>query len=204
MDDDSRLLQQFIATRDGDSFEQLVHHHIDLVYAAARRQMHDAHAAEDVTQAVFIVLSRKADRLIASGRPNVMLSGWLYQVVRLASVRALRDQARRRRKDEAAAKAVLESQAARPESQSQLDEMLPHVDEALARLRPHDREAVLMRFYRRQSFAEVAGALGISEEAARKRVERALDRMRSILRRRPMPLPARRQARNATHSAGFS
>src|SRR4051794_5563285 len=78
MDEDLRLLEQYTATRDGEAFAQLVRRHVDLVYAAARRQMGDPHAAEDVTQAVFIVLARKASH-IADPR---YLTGWLLKTTR--------------------------------------------------------------------------------------------------------------------------
>jgi RNA polymerase sigma factor (sigma-70 family) len=181
MTPDLDLLRDYVDNRAESAFAELVNRHANWVHAIARRKVRDDQLALDVSQAVFIVLSRKAPQLLAK-RWNMRLTGWLYHVVRLTAANALRELSRRRRyEQEAAAQRATETQA---DDSIDWESLLPMVDASLADLGASDREAVLLRFYRQQSFTDVAQALGISEDAARKRVARALDRLRGLLRRR--------------------
>jgi RNA polymerase sigma factor (sigma-70 family) len=181
MTSDLDLLRDYVHHQSQSAFGELVRRHADWVHAIARRKVRDDQIAQDVSQATFIVLSRKAPQLLAR-RWNVKLTGWLYHVVRLTSANALRELSRRRRHERAAA--TQRAEALPAERAINWDEVLPLVDTSLAGLRALDREAVLLRFYRQQSFTDVAHTLGISEEAARKRVTRAIDRLRVLMRRR--------------------
>ncbi|MEA2735574.1 MAG: hypothetical protein QOE14_2025, partial [Humisphaera sp.] len=171
---DRALIDQFAATRDAQAFEELVRRHVDWIYAAARRQVGPANA-EDVTQAVFVVLAEKP----ATAARQAALSPWLFGVLRFASLRCLRDQSRRRQHERAAAE---QARSARMdvESDDEREQMLAMLDELVAKLRDRDRRPVIMRFYQRCSFAQIGDALGVSEEAARKRVTRSVDKLRSM------------------------
>jgi RNA polymerase sigma factor (sigma-70 family) len=171
--DDAQLMRDYVRTGSGEPFAQLVHRHAGLVYAAALRHMRDPHQAEDITQAVFLVLARKAATL----QHQAVLPAWLLRATRLAALDALRKQRRRRRHEQKAAAMHPDSyfQAAA----SQWQEVAPFLDQALAQLNEPERKAILLRFYERKSFAEVGIHLGIGEEAARKRIERATDKLRT-------------------------
>jgi RNA polymerase sigma factor (sigma-70 family) len=151
-----------------EALAHLVNRHIDFVYASALRQVKDPSLAEDVTQAVFIVLTRKA----VSIRPG-SLTGWLFNTTRHCAANARRAELRRRHH---------ERQAAKPEVQMQLDDSAPaSLDHALSRLRHGDRQVVLLRYLQQREFAEVGSILGISEQTARRRLGRAIERLRKLL-----------------------
>jgi RNA polymerase sigma factor (sigma-70 family) len=154
----------------------------------ARRRVRDPHLAEDVAQAAFIVLARKAQSLRAARA--TALPAWLFHVTRLAASRALRDEARRRRRETEAALRLEQQRGATDESaEMPWQEVEPYLDESVASLRASDREAVLLRFYQRKTFGEVADAIGATEDAARKRVSRAVGKLRQRLARRGVAVP---------------
>jgi len=175
--DDQQLLRSF--GRDGSeaAFTELVTRHVNLVYSAAlRRTGGDEQLAKDVTQQVFTDLARKACSL--PGR--VVLAGWLHQATRFAAAQMLRTERRRHaREQEAVAMNISESHAAPDWAQ-----IRPLLDEALDDLSDEDRDAVVLRFFEQRSLTEVGAALGSNEDAARKRVGRALDKLRALLMQR--------------------
>jgi RNA polymerase sigma factor (sigma-70 family) len=174
---DPSLLARHVDDPGSDAFARLVERHVDWVHSAALRQTRgDAALAQDVTQAVFLLLSRKAQSL----RDREDLGGWLFATTRNVARRAVRSAARRRRHEREAGMSATIEQQRKPEPAPEWEALAPRLDEFVARLRGTDRDAVLLRFYRRQSFAEVGTALGVSEEAARKRVTRAVDRLRDM------------------------
>jgi len=179
--DDTQLLQSYIADRSQVAFAALVRRHVNLVYAAARRQCRgDAHLAEEITQAVFIILARRA----ATIRNTAALPAWLISTTRFTANNAIGLVARRRRHEREAA--AMGEQCGRDDhdNDDSSDELTPLLDEALAALGETDRGAVTMRFLQGRSLRDVGIALGMSEQTAQKRVSRALDKLRTFFRRR--------------------
>jgi RNA polymerase sigma factor (sigma-70 family) len=173
------LLQRYVAARSEPAFAELVQQHIDLVYSAALRQLNgDATTAQDVTQAVFTALARNAPRLLR----HVSLTGWLYTSTRYLSAKARRSEQRRAAREQEACtmNQLLQSTGSDPAWQ----ELRPVLDEAMHDLSADDREAVLLRFFEQRSLAEIGTRLGLTEDTARKRVARALDKLRAGLARR--------------------
>ena len=184
---DLQLLRRYAAERDDAAFALLAARHVDWVYSVARRTVRDEHLAEDVTQAAFILLARKAKKLAAAER--TVVSAWLFAATRWVSAAALRSEGRRRRRE---GQAAIDAAARSSGGASESDDWEPvaaMLDELVARLRAEDRRAVLLRYYERKSFGEVGAALRVSEEAARKRVARAVKRLREMFARRGVTAP---------------
>jgi len=193
---DIELLRQFARTGSEESFRELVNRHTAMVYACAVQRLGDRHAAQDVTQAVFVALALKAKRL----GPRTRLSGWLYRATRFACAKHQRREQRRREREMRAAIAI-EEQDRTDEQSPAWETLLPHLAHALDTLSARDREAVLMRFYREAGHREIGEALGVSEDAAQKRVSRALARMKKCLARKGVALPVTGLAAALTTSA---
>ena len=175
---DQDLLRRYAKQRSQAAFSQIVRRHYALVYATCKREVGDAELAKDVSQVVFMLLARKAPLL----RGGTGLAGWLFQTACFASKNAMR-QERRRQQREAKEQAVFQHQhaAGAHPSLNSWEGVEPHLNDALARLKPGDREAVLLRFFESHSLAEVGARLGVSENTARMRITRALERMRRHL-----------------------
>jgi RNA polymerase sigma factor (sigma-70 family) len=175
----NELLRSYIADRSEAAFAELVRQHIDLVYSAALRQVGgDAATAQDVTQAVFTELARNAPRLVR----HTALSGWLYTSTRFLAAKARRAEQRRHAREQEAHVMNQLLQSAEPDLAWQ--ELRPLLDDVMHELNDGDREAVLLRYFERQPLAEVGARLGLSENTARMRVERALDKLRAALAKR--------------------
>ena len=180
--DDTALLQEYARTGAETAFATLVERQVGLVYSAAFRQVRDPQHAEDVTQAVFIVLARKAAQV--ARHPG--LSGWLLQTTRYAANAHIRSNMRRvRREQEAAMQSDLNDSS--PDVWAQLE---PHLDEALASLGATDRAVLALRYFENKTSAEIGHALKLNEEAAKKRANRALDKLRKFFTKRGMTLTA--------------
>jgi RNA polymerase sigma factor (sigma-70 family) len=156
-----------------EKFARLVRDHIDLVYAAARRQVTDPATADDVTQAVFILLLKKMPSLAH----DALLPGWLVRAAHFCAADANRQRLRRERHEREAAAMKSSYEPSDPDQ----NEILRHVDDALAGLGSKDRTAIAMRYLQQRPLRDVAAALGIKEEAAKKRIARALSRLRGRL-----------------------
>jgi RNA polymerase sigma factor (sigma-70 family) len=181
--DDTALLQEYARTGAETAFATLVERQVGLVYSAAFRQMRDPQHAEDVTQAVFIVLARKAAQV--ARHPG--LSGWLLQTTRYAANAHIRNNMRRvRREQEAAMQSNLNDSS--PDVWAQLE---PHLDEALASLGATDRAVLALRYFENKTAAEIGHALKLNEEAAKKRANRALEKLRNFFTKRGVTLSAR-------------
>jgi RNA polymerase sigma factor (sigma-70 family) len=182
--EDVDLLKAYVQNRSDSAFDELMRRHVDLVYTAARRCVVDAHLAEDVTQAVFIVLSRKAAAL----KHDVILPAWLLHVTRLTASNALRQRKNQVRIERKAASMSPERTAPPPSDEmgdatcaTGAARLAPLLDDAIAGLAESDRNALVLRYFSRFTLAEVGKRLGVSEAAADKRVSRAAERLRKSL-----------------------
>ena len=158
------------------AFRALVARHVNLVYATALRQVGDSGLAEEISQNVFVVLARKAPRLTGTQT----LAGWLHRTTILEAKARIRAELRRKRRDQTAAElAAIESEGA-----PALDALVPLLDEGLLKLRESERLALVLRFLEERSLREVGVAMGVDEDAARKRVSRALERLTDFFKSR--------------------
>ena len=182
---DHELLGQFIreaGTAAGqDAFAALVNRHLNLVHSAARRQVRSPELAEEVCQTVFAHLARKAAEL----KPETVLSAWLYQATRYTAIDVVRREARRQAREQ-----IAFQMSAAHEPTADWTHIEPLLDEAMQSLEEPDRTALLLRYFENKSLREVGQALGASEDAAQKRVSRAVERLREFFGRRKMTVGA--------------
>jgi len=177
--DDAELLRRYVADRSDTAFGDLVRRHVDLVYSAALRRMSgNHHQAQEVTQMVFLSLARKASGLLR----HPLLPAWLHRATGLAAADLRRREGRRHSYERAfAAEAPLVSN---PEPADDWRRIGPLLDAALDGLADRDRAAIMLRFFANRPYADVGRHLGLSENAARMRVDRAMDKLRVQLSRR--------------------
>ncbi|MEO6996085.1 MAG: sigma-70 family RNA polymerase sigma factor [Lacunisphaera sp.] len=179
MTSDAELLHRYVAQQDERAFAEIVRRHLDLVYAAAlRRTGGRAHLAGEIAQIVFTDLARKAPTL--SRHPA--LTGWLHRSTRYAAIDAVRRESRRENFTQSLT--AVTSPDSADEDFIDWERLRPVIDEALDQLKESDREIMLLRFFKGLTFAEVGSSLNLSENAARMRAERSLDRLRVHLGRR--------------------
>jgi RNA polymerase sigma factor (sigma-70 family) len=177
MKPDHELLRQYAIARSEQAFAELVKRHVNLVYSAALRQVGgDAHLAHDVAQNVFTDLARKASSL--SRRES--LAGWLYTSAHFAAGKIVRTEIRRREREEQ----FMREPPHDPAPDADWEKLRPTLDAAMHGLNETDREAVLLRYFENRPYAEVGAKLGVNENAARMRVERALEKLRALLAKR--------------------
>ena len=187
--EDFELLGRYARARDESAFAEVVRRYLNLVYSAAVRRVGDRHLAEDVTQAVFVILAKKAKSVASSaGAGGTPLSAWLLTTVRYAAANALKIEARRRRHEAAAAAASQVAAASGACSANPSDVLLWHevasqLDDAVLRLPAVDRRALLMRFFEDRPIADIAAALRVSEGAAKQRLSRSVEKLRRRLER---------------------
>ena len=170
---DMELLRAYATRQSESAFEALVQRHLNLVYSAARRQVGDAHLAEEITQAVFVILARKAESL----GPKTILPGWLYRTTRYVAADSLRSRHRRQRREQ---EAYMRSTLDEKPTETAWQEMFALLDEAMGRLRANDRDALVLRYFENKTLQEVGATLGLEERAAQKRVARSLEKLRAI------------------------
>jgi RNA polymerase sigma factor (sigma-70 family) len=195
--DDIALLRQYAEDNSESAFATLAEKYVNLVYSTALRSAGNAQAAEEITQAVFIILARRARSL----SQRTILSGWLYQTARLTAANFLRGEIRRqKREQEAYMQSTLNE--AEPEVWPQI---APHLEAAMTGLSEKDRNAIVLRFFENKSLGEVGSALGANEAAAKMRVNRALEKLRNFFSKRGIvlsaPLLAGAISANSVHAA---
>jgi RNA polymerase sigma factor (sigma-70 family) len=181
---DRELLQKFVESHSQEAFALIVERYMDAVYSAARRQVRDSQSAEDVVQAVFIILAKKAHKLI--GRES--LAGWIMKTTHHASLDAIKIQARRQRHEQIAAS--LASSLTEPTMNPEIDSISPELDRAMARLSESERTALTLRYLQDKTNTQTVALLQISEQAAAKRISRAVGRLRKILVKKRAVAPA--------------
>src|ERR1035441_7418018 len=174
--DDIVLLKEYAEIGSEAAFNSLVGRHVNLVYSAALRSVGNAHAAQEIAQAVFIILARKAGQLSR----RTVLSGWLYQTARLTAANYLRGEIRRQHREQ---EAYMQSILNEPEPEA-WRQIAPLLDDAMGRLGEKDRNAIVLRFFENKNLSEVGAALGASEDAAKMRVNRALEKLRKFFTKR--------------------
>jgi RNA polymerase sigma factor (sigma-70 family) len=169
---DDQLLRRYIQNDDRSAMDELVRRHIDMVYATARRQLQrNEHAADDVTQAVFMLLLRKA-KSVHRGQ----LAGWLLQTTRYACANARKILARR---------VLHEMQAAEQRTEAVVfptnNPLLLNLDKGIAALRAGEREVLILKYLEGRELTDISTLLGITQIACRKRITRAIDHLRRRL-----------------------
>jgi len=172
---DLELLRRYEQEQCEDAFAELVNRHLDLVYSVAMRQVRSPELAEEIAQSVFMILARNAAKM----KPDTILTAWLYRVTRRAAIDLTRAESRRRLREEAAQN-LAELTVEAPDWTN----IEPLLDEAIEHLDHLDRSAILLRFFENKSLREVGQILGTSEDAAQKRVSRAVDQLRSCFSKR--------------------
>jgi RNA polymerase sigma factor (sigma-70 family) len=178
---DLELLQQYAKQGSEAAFAELVHRHLDLVYSAALRQVRSPQLAEEVAQSVFADLARQAEGF----NSDTIVSAWLYQVARRTAVDVVRRESRRQLREQLAVE--LADMNAQPTIWNQIE---PLLEEAMESLEPAERNAVLLRYFENRTLREVGETLGTSEDAAQKRVSRAVERLREFVSRRGITVGA--------------
>jgi RNA polymerase sigma factor (sigma-70 family) len=178
---DMELLERYSKEGSEEAFSELVHRYLDMVYSAAVRQVHSPQLAEEVAQSVFTDLSRSAGRM----KPDTVLTAWLYQVTRRTAVDVVRRESRRQLREQLAVE--LTDMNAHPSLWSQIE---PLLEEAMENLDPVERTAILLRYFDQRSLREVGQTLGTSEDAAQKRVSRAVERLREFFSQRGVTVGA--------------
>jgi RNA polymerase sigma factor (sigma-70 family) len=183
MTEAQELLRAYVRERSEAAFQELVDRYIDLVYSVAiRRAGGDSLLAEDITQVVFTDLARKAASLPA----EVMLGGWLHRHAGFVASSAIRGEQRRRNRE----KQAIEMNAIDQSADAGWKELAPVLDEVMDELEPAERDAIVLRYFEQRDLRSIGSLLGLSEDAAQKRVSRAVDKLRSLLlERRGMLVP---------------
>jgi RNA polymerase sigma factor (sigma-70 family) len=181
---DEVLFGRYISAGERDALRELARRYAGVVYSAARRQVGNAAMAEDISQEVFMIFARKARTL----RNASAIGGWLLRTTRYVAANAIRSESRHKRREEAAKNNRTEVGSDQSVDQDDFwNQIRPLLDAGIAQLSQSDQAAVVLRFLRGQTFREVGNALGVSEDSARKRVDRALERLRKFLLRSGVP-----------------
>lgn len=176
---DHELLRDYASDASEDAFSEFVRRNLDFVYGVARRRVgNDAFLAQEVCQDVFSMAASKAKELVR----HPLLKGWLHTATCYSASRAVRTEQRRKTREHRAH--IMQKLNDDAEISRQWMEVRPVIDDVIGRLGDRDREAVLLRFFEGLTFPEIGAALQMSEDAARQRTDRALEKIRILLARR--------------------
>jgi RNA polymerase sigma factor (sigma-70 family) len=175
---DSELLARFVATGSQEAFAQVVARHINLVHAAALRQVRDPHLAEDVSQTVFTILACKARQF----RPGTVVGAWLLNATWYVSRDLIKRETRRRKREHK--RAQMTPTTHEPHDPDEWAPLAPLLDAALAGLSDADRQVIVLKYFEGRNDGEAAGILGVSENTLRQRRFRGLQRLRAYFHRR--------------------
>src|SRR5688572_1360274 len=178
MSEDNALLREYCRQDSSAAFAELVKRHLPTVYAGALRRVRgNQPLAEDVTQQVFVALARSASAL----ETHPALGGWLHTTTRNIAAQAVRSEVRRTKREKESFEMLLANHSQVPSDQLSIQ---PMIDEALDALNDSDRTAVILRFFQGKTLAEIGTALQVTDNAARMRIDRALERMGRYLNQR--------------------
>jgi RNA polymerase sigma factor (sigma-70 family) len=180
-DSDLQLLENYAQRNSQDSFAALVNRHLNLVFSAALRHVHSPQLAEEISQSVFADLARSANKL----KPDTILAAWLYEVTRRTAIDVVRRESRRQLREKVAHELTAMNATA-----DDWTEIEPFLDEAMHALDETDRTAVLLRYFENKSLREVGETLGTTDDAAQKRVSRAVERLREFFAKRGVTIGA--------------
>jgi RNA polymerase sigma factor (sigma-70 family) len=183
---DAQLLREYADNGNDAAFREIVERHTDLIYSAAVRQLASSDLARDVAQRVFADLARKAKPVSARLSSQASVIGWLYRSTRFAVLTQLRDDRRRTVHERQAMEQLITDSSPAQD----WERIRPLLDEAMAELDDDDREAVLLRYFKNNDFRAVGQALGTSDDAAQKRVSRAVERLRKFFSKRGVTIGA--------------
>jgi RNA polymerase sigma factor (sigma-70 family) len=183
---DAQLLRDYAERGTEAAFGEIVARYTDLVFSAALRQVNSPDLAADLTQSVFTDLARKVRPLASQLALDASLVGWLYRSTRFAALNHLRDDRRRAAHERQAMEQLLTNSESTPD----WERIRPILDEAMAELNDDDHDALLLRYFKNHDFRAVGLALGISDDAAQKRVSRAVDRLREFFSKRNIAVGA--------------
>ncbi len=178
-----KLLRDYDRHGSEAAFAELVQRHIALVYSTALRHVGIAAQAQEITQVVFVILARKAATL----HPDTVLEGWLYETTRLTALSFMRAERRRQFREQAA---YMQSKLPESTGDTTWHQLAPLLDEGMARLGNKDRDAVVLRFFKKKNVREVAAALQVNEAAAQRRILRAVEKLRVFFTKRGIAVPA--------------
>ncbi|MEN9676975.1 MAG: hypothetical protein RIS76_2871 [Verrucomicrobiota bacterium] len=177
---DQELLSRYSRHGEESAFAKIVRHQVDWVYSAACRIVVDPHLAEDITQTVFTTLARDSAAVVRRLQDGIPLSAWLHRTTRNVAAKTVRTEERRRTREHLF---VMNPDTTTPAGDEEVDwnQISPQLDAAISELPDTDRDALLLRFFERHTAREIGSRLGIGEEAAQKRVVRAMERLRGLL-----------------------
>jgi len=180
--DDHELLAAYARTESESAFATLVARHVNLVHSAALRFTGNPHHAGEISQAVFILLARKAGGLSR----HVVVSGWLYETARLTAANFMKGEIRRQQREQ---EAYMQSTLNEP-ADAGWQQIAPLLDEAMGRLGETDRNALVLRYFENKSVVQIAKALRLNAATAHKRASRALEKLRKFFTKRGLTLSA--------------
>jgi RNA polymerase sigma factor (sigma-70 family) len=180
---DIALLREYLDRNSETAFAELVHQHVNLIYSVALRYTGNSHDAQDVTQVVFVILAKKAMSL----RQRTNLTGWLYETTRFTSSQLLRTRARQQAREQ---EAYMQSTLNDSETEGIWRQLAPLLEEAMTRLNEKERALLVLRYFENKSGAETAALMGVNEWAARKRIDRAVEKLRKFFTKRGVVVPA--------------